>query len=540
MTQKIQSGGNPRYYQHYNLGMDPFPLDADNILYLTPELNFRLERIKEAIVGGNKIIVVTSAPGAGKSTFAEYLESLPESNWKMNMVQAESGMGREKLAHDIIRQALPDDAADATRAVALLHKYLELASRNNFVPVIIIDDADKLPVATLKFLLELATLRYAESLFRIVLFANESFTDKLDDPGLNNLAAGMIFNLHMPSLSRDQLREYIDTRLNAAGEVSDYPFDEDNLDTVFRLSAGLPAGINVAARQIMQTKAEPEPARAGYGKIAAGIAVAVTAGLLIYFYFLQQQAGVPADTKIVAVQSQMETAPPEPEPQQEPQEEMAVPVMATPSEVVPDELAQSDIGSEALEPYGIESDTDTEIATIPIVDIETPVINEIVEQQPEMADDEPVVDTTVKPVASAEPIVQTQAKPVSSYTSTGGENIYRLDNVPAALTGIRGNNWYRTQPRTAYVLQLISASELGNVLSLLEDVPGIQSDLSGYVKYTPSGMPRYLMFYGLYTDQDAAAAAVANLPADLQAVKPWPRSIGNITDEIDTVGPPAR
>src|SRR5688572_13005908 len=155
MTQKINSGPrDPRYYQHYNLAMDPFPADADNILYLTPELNFRLERIKEAIAGGTKIIVVTSAPGAGKSTFAEYLESLPESNWKMNLVQAESGMSMEKLAHEIIRQALPDKAADPTRSVALLHKYLELSSRNNFVPVIIIDDADKLPLATLKFLLE--------------------------------------------------------------------------------------------------------------------------------------------------------------------------------------------------------------------------------------------------------------------------------------------------------------------------------------------------------------------------------------------------
>ncbi len=82
----------------------------------------------------------------------------------------------------------------------------------------------------------------------------------------------------------------------------------------------------------MQETADPGPVRAGYGKIAAGIGVAVTAGLLIYFYFFQDPLVVPADSNTVAVQSQTETAPPvlpvlaEPEPQMDIQDEMPGPV----------------------------------------------------------------------------------------------------------------------------------------------------------------------------------------------------------------------
>jgi len=277
------STGNSRYYKQFNLSIDPFPAEEDNILYLTPGINLRLERIKESIAGSQKTIVITSSPGAGKSMLADYLESQPESNWKICLVKAEDGMTTETIAFEIIRQAMPDKAKETSRAIPLLHKYLEMASRNNFVPVFIIDDADKLSLETLKFLLELATLRYADSLFRIVLFADESLIDRLADPELNSLVTGMTYNLHLPSLSRSQSTEYIDTRLHAAGEISDYPFNEENLDYIYRISGGLPAGINIAARQLMQSRnvtTAPEPVRSSGGKWLAAVVV-LLAGVIL-------------------------------------------------------------------------------------------------------------------------------------------------------------------------------------------------------------------------------------------------------------------
>jgi len=154
---------------------------------------------------------------------------------------------------------------------------------------------------------------------------------------------------------------------------------------------------------------------------------------------------------------------------------------------------------------------------------------------------EPV--TPIEPVTSTKPSTEPQAEPVASSVQTNrtpdDSNIFNLANIPAQVNGIRGNGWYRSQPRTSYTLQLISASQIENVLEILDNVPGIQSELSGYVKYTPSGKPRYLMFYGLYVDKATADAAIANLPAGVQAVNPWSRSIGNITDEMDTVKLPA-
>lgn len=226
MTATTLSGfKDDRYYLRYKLERDPFPGTQDDIVYLTPQINHRVEQVREAIAGNHKVIVVTSSPGAGKSVLAEYLESVPEISWKISLVQAKATMSSESLAFSIISKALPNKADKPALAIPMLHKYLELSSRADFVPVFIVDDADKLSLETLKFLFELATLRYAEARFRIVLFADESLNGRLDDPALDNLAAGMVFSLHLPSLSREQTREYIDTRLNAGEDQSGRPRD---------------------------------------------------------------------------------------------------------------------------------------------------------------------------------------------------------------------------------------------------------------------------------------------------------------------------
>jgi|GEM_PF-3010026 len=42
--------------------------------------------------------------------------------------------------------------------------------------------------------------------------------------------------------------------------------------------------------------------------------------------------------------------------------------------------------------------------------------------------------------------------------------------------------------------------------------------LSGYANYTPSGKPRYLLFYGIYSNSHGAPqSAIENMPSRLKA-----------------------
>ena len=68
---------------------------------------------------------------------------------------------------------------------------------------------------------------------------------------------------------------------------------------------------------------------------------------------------------------------------------------------------------------------------------------------------------------------------------------------------------------------------------MLKKIPEMQGQLSGYTNYTPSGNPRYLLYYGLYPDKDTAYSAIKDIPTPLQAIKPWPRTLKSIIDQLN-------
>jgi DamX protein len=44
----------------------------------------------------------------------------------------------------------------------------------------------------------------------------------------------------------------------------------------------------------------------------------------------------------------------------------------------------------------------------------------------------------------------------------------------------------------------------------------------------------YVVTYGSFANRDAAVAAIKNLPAKVQAGKPWPRTVGSVQQELAT------
>ncbi|MGY8814548.1 MAG: AAA family ATPase [Gammaproteobacteria bacterium] len=178
----------------------------------------RLDEIKKRIIETDKLILVTSVPGAGKSTISDYLESIPEKNWKVAFVQAVTNMERETLAYEIIQQVSPDKADEKSFAIPQLHKFLEFSSKTEKVPVFIIDDAHKLSTELLEFILELSALKYQETSFRFILFADENINDRLNTESLADLNKQLVTRLTLPSLSKIQLKEYIDNRLSSSGD----------------------------------------------------------------------------------------------------------------------------------------------------------------------------------------------------------------------------------------------------------------------------------------------------------------------------------
>ncbi|NNE36874.1 MAG: hypothetical protein HKN08_01110 [Gammaproteobacteria bacterium] len=208
-----------------------------------------------------------------------------------------------------------------------------------------------------------------------------------------------------------------------------------------------------------------------------------------------------------------------------------------------DEIFEESTNAQVSEVTMDEPESDSTVA-VNTVEPETTVPDlepDIIESETEIAVITPIDEPTAAQESTSPIDVPAATNLPSSLSanvvmSAGDENIYKLDSVPEQIRGLKGENWYREQPRSTYVLQLISASSLDNVLSLLEGLEDFHEDMSGYVKYTPSGRPRYLLFFGDYSDRAAASNSSSTVPEKLRSIAPYPRSVGSIIDEIEELG----
>ncbi|MDH1141874.1 SPOR domain-containing protein, partial [Pseudomonas mosselii] len=134
----------------------------------------------------------------------------------------------------------------------------------------------------------------------------------------------------------------------------------------------------------------------------------------------------------------------------------------------------------------------------------------------------PVATQPVKPVAPAKPApAPTQvasAKPASKpaeKTATGGAG---------------NSSWYAGQKPGNYVVQIFGTSSEASAQSFVKAQGGDYR----YFKKNLQGKPLFVVTYGNFASRDAAAAAIKNLPAKVQAGKPWPRTVGSVQQELAT------
>ncbi len=449
--------------------------------------NYSLEHIKALITEGNDLLVITSPDSSDKYALSGQVESIIDPHWRTSLIRADANTNIESLSHEIIEQALPDRVNDNLPIVSQVHRYLEYSAQNGILPVIMIDDAHKLTQEVLEFILQLAELRYADSLFRIVLFADETINEHLDAPGLKELTAGVLHNIHTTSFAKEEIEE---EPKEIIGEVTSI-YDEIDEELLADEDA-LEDNDNDRSRTII-------------GLFV--IAVVLITGFLAYSYFNNQKdvgitettiASQPQEIIIEEIHSQVEEVVAVEE------DDLNIDNELSQIEPVPEPLIEEDL---------FEDISDTETAE---------EVAEYVEEIEHLAiEDEEV----------AMPETETM-------TDADDENVFNLETVPEYLSNIKGPVWLRQQPASSYVLQLISARYESNLRNLLSGQSGIQSELSGYVKYTPSGKPRYLLLYGIYPDRKAAEAAVDELPVEFQSIPPWPRTISYVVRELDKVAEP--
>ena len=238
----------PNMYKHFfGLCENPFNVNPDpRYLFLTPLTRQTLDELKYGIQARKGLMLLTGEVGTGKTTLINRLldhlsEQQPtafifnshlETNHLFDFMMADFGV--------------PFDSGFSNNALMRLNRWLLERYRAGKTPVLIVDEAQGLPIYMLeeiRMLLNLETPR--EKLLQIVLVGQPELEERIRRPELRQIKQRVALRCKTAALSLQETHDYIQSRLDIAGANGKPAFAPEAMDTVHLYSRGIPRVMNL-------------------------------------------------------------------------------------------------------------------------------------------------------------------------------------------------------------------------------------------------------------------------------------------------------
>jgi general secretion pathway protein A len=236
------------YLEFFKFKKNPFHITPDpDFLFLSPSHKETSASIFYGIEQRKGFVAVTGEVGVGKTTILRsYLEGTdPE---KIRIVYIfNAALSFDKLLKQIVSElGIPVVDEASSELVDSLFRYLIEEYKNDRNVVLIIDEAQNLPVETLERLRMLSNLETSQDkLLQIILVGQPEFEDKLNLPELRQLRQRMAIRCRIDSLSSEESLAYIQHRLMRASLFHNPVFTRGALKRIVEEAHGIPRIINV-------------------------------------------------------------------------------------------------------------------------------------------------------------------------------------------------------------------------------------------------------------------------------------------------------
>jgi len=467
-----------------------------------PEQDQLLETIHRLADNADEVILILGPTGAGKTTFSCRIHHEAPDHWFFCRIDAHPLLHIYQLLQDLAQQigleldlmvdADSDDLRNADNVVinneetgilttthppALLdetyiadklHECFSNLRLQGRLPVVLIDDADQIPTATLATLLRLHE-RIVEELhvFTLIILAQPKIDATLTADDSYVAGTSNFHHLKMPTLTLEQMELYTRHFLLLNGFRRIPRWKADRFTSIHLMGQGLPGDTNVLIKTALSDDAKQPRPSAFQGLIIfciGMIGMIATGFIVLQLKFSQELLAKwfdrqsPQEMKIGWVSKTLPL--PQPLPPIEP---------VTPADVYKPQIAP--------------------IANVAPLPLPTPNPSET----PAVATD------TTPPVAIESPPMQR-------------------------------NVWLTQQPTTNYTLQLNNASSVEEAERYIER--NKLADQAFYIEVIEQGEPVYYVLHGVYTTRTEANTAISKLPSNLRKKKPFPVNFKKLQSAI--------
>jgi general secretion pathway protein A len=332
------------YLSFYNLKKEPFNITPDpELLFLSPSHKEALAAVVYGVRQRKGFIAITGEVGVGKTTvIRSFLEKINRQTLK-TIYLFNANISFKALLKTIFQGlGCPAPTDDVFEMVNQLHRLLidEYKAGNNVV--LVIDEAQNMPVETLENLRMLSNLETAtDKLIQVVFSGQPEFEEKLNTTTLRQLRQRIVIRVRILPLKPAESRAYIDYRLAKTAVKDPDIFSKGAVQRIVKQADGIPRVINTLcdnclitafgrqqkkvsakiAREIIADLEGARPVAFHWGIAVATVVVLATGVLLTTLHNAPRETARPSSPSVPApVVSQ-------PLP---PQEVQAVPAPASP------------------------------------------------------------------------------------------------------------------------------------------------------------------------------------------------------------------
>lgn len=538
MTQSLSDTLLPDYVDALGLEGDPFgfELAESSGVYLGGGRREAFEQVVHLSEFGAGALVISARAGGGKSTLFHALADEQRDTWTICSVEAKQCSCAEKL-FSLLASSLAADVSDGASSGELLVSIRHELTQGSLTPILLlIDDAHLLDDSVLSALLSLLQSPSDTDLpLQLVLFGDPQLIYRLDSFSLVDI---LLHDIALENLTRDEVESYLVAKFRAVGWSQPLPFDRDEVDRLFGLSAGDLGQLHESARQILLDRVTVDHDRLDRGlglPVGHMFSLVLLLGILIMAYFYKDSwfdvvdAGpdlVTASSDEGASAKALAFVEPTKSVEQvkvgaREQADEAEPAASLVPEYPRLEALTSSVGDDGQSgAHGVIEEQMVAASDFPVrttMPIDRPKLDFSVSNEPSLLESE-LADVKPSPATLPPPAVSGRLETVMPELVERRPLLSEDERLLMAL-----------DPRN-FVLQVMAAGTKSSV-ELFVSAQVNRSELQLFTTWR-QGKPWYVVVTGDYSSSSEARQEVRSLPQIQKKAGPWPRPVSDIHTKI--------